>query len=128
MAGKESTADFASLKAKVLGKSGKEYWRSIEDMKLNPLNNNVVILIDNEVQEVRNGIILANPTVTAKPNVGKVVAVHNNSPIVQVGDQVMYLKHSGTGFKEDALVKESPEYKVISEKDILGIVEDGNYG
>lgn len=97
-------------------------------MKLNPLNNNVVILIDNEVQEVRNGIILANPTVTAKPNVGKVVAVHNNSPIVQVGDQVMYLKHSGTGFKEDALVKESPEYKVISEKDILGIVEDGNYG
>ena len=31
MAGKESTADFASLKAKVLGKSGKEYWRSIEE-------------------------------------------------------------------------------------------------
>jgi molybdopterin-containing oxidoreductase family iron-sulfur binding subunit len=31
MAGKESTADFASLKEKVLGKSGKEYWRSIEE-------------------------------------------------------------------------------------------------
>lgn len=97
-------------------------------MKLTPLNNNVVILVDYEVQEVRNGIILANPNVTAKPNVGRVVAVHNNSSIVQVGDQVMYLKHSGTGFKEDPLDKESPEYKVISEKDILGIVEDGNYG
>jgi co-chaperonin GroES (HSP10) len=97
-------------------------------MKLNPLNNNVVILIDNEVQEVRNGIILANPNVTAKPNVGTVVAVHENSPIVQVGQKVMYLKHSGTGFKEDILEKESPEYKVISERDILGIVEDGNYG
>ena len=97
-------------------------------MKLNPLNSNVVILIDNEVQEVRNGIILANPNVTAKPNVGTVTAVHENSPIVQVGQKVMYLKHSGTGFKEDILEKESPEYKVISERDILGIVEDGNYG
>lgn len=98
-------------------------------MKLNPLNNNVVILIEKEVEEARNGILLA-PTVTviAKPNTGKIVAVHPNNPTVQVGQKVMYLKHSGTGFKEDALDKESPEYKVISEKDILGIVEDGNYG
>lgn len=98
-------------------------------MKLNPLNNNVVILIDNQVEEARNGILLApTASVIAKPNVGKVVAVHPDNPIVKVGDEVMYLKHSGTGFKEDALVKDSPEYKVISERDILGIVEDGNYG
>lgn len=97
-------------------------------MKLNPLNNNVVIKIDTTVEEVRNGILLApSATVIAKPNVGVVVAVHPNDPLVQVGQEVMYLKHSGTGFKEDALEKGSPEYKVISEKDILGIVEDGNY-
>lgn len=96
-------------------------------MKLNPLNNNVVIKIDKEVEEARNGILLAPTAVIAKPNTGTVVAVHSNNPIVSVGQSVMYLKHSGTGFKEDSLDKDSPEYKVISERDILGIVENGNY-
>lgn len=97
-------------------------------MKLNPLNSNVVIRIENEVESVRNGIILAETAVVAKPNVGLVVAVHPNNPTVEVGQKVMFLKHSGTGFKEDPLDKNSTEYKVLSDKDILGIVEDGNYG
>lgn len=99
-------------------------------MKLNPLNNNVVIEIDSTLEEVsKSGILLApTATVLAKPNIGKVVAVHSNNPIVQVGQEVMFLKHSGTGFKSDPLDKNSPEYKVLSEKDILGITEDGNYG
>lgn len=98
-------------------------------MKLNPLNSNIVIKIDTEKVEEVNGILLA-PTaaVIAKPNIGTVVAVHPNNPIVEVGQKVMFLKHSGTGYKEDPLDKNSPDYKVLSEKDILGIVEDGNYG
>jgi len=97
-------------------------------MKLNPLNNNVVIRVDNEVETVRNGLIITETVAVAKPNVGTVVAVHANNPTVSVGQKVMYLKHSGTTFKEDPLDKNSPEYKVISEKDILGTTEDGNYG
>lgn len=97
-------------------------------MKLNPLNNNIVIRIENEIVEEVNGIILAPTASIAKPNIGTVVAVHANSPTVEVGQKVMFLKHSGTGFKDDPLDKNSPEYKVLSDKDILGIVEDGNYG
>lgn len=91
-------------------------------MKINPMNGYIVVEINKEVETIRNGLYLGATSVTI-PNTGKVVAVHKDSPQLKIGDEVMFIKHSGTGYKEDELNSESREFKVIKETEILGTID-----
>ncbi len=87
-------------------------------MKILPRKPKIVIRLDEEAPAISGGIHLATP-LSQKP-VGTVEAVYQGCEDFAVGDRVFYNKHSGTGYKEDELVKDSPEFKIVNEDDILG--------
>jgi chaperonin GroES len=95
-------------------------------MKLRPLDDRVVIKPSEAEGKSAGGIILPD-TAKEKPQMGKVVAAGpgktlddgKRSPMtVKKGDEVIYGKYIGSEVKIDG-----EDYVVISEKDILGIVE-----
>ncbi|AIM25278.1 co-chaperone GroES [Melissococcus plutonius] len=92
---------------------------------LKPLGDRVIIKVAEEEKTV-GGIVLAS-TAKEKPQTGKVIAVgqgrllDNGTKVpaeVKEGDTVMFEKYAGTEAKY-----ENEEYLIISEKDIIGIVE-----
>lgn len=95
-------------------------------MKVRPLGNRVVIKIKNEKERKVGGIVLPE---TAKeiPNQGEVIAVGPGTyrgdvlvPLdVEVGDNVVYMRHAGTGIELD----EEGDYIVISQDNILAVLE-----
>ncbi len=75
----------------------------------------------------KSGIVLPD-TAKEKPQEGSVLAVGPGRILddgareamdVQVGQKVLYAKYAGTEFKVDG-----EEYLIISQKDILAIVEE----
>jgi chaperonin GroES len=95
-------------------------------MKLRPLDDRVVIKPSEAEGKSAGGIILPD-TAKEKPQRGKVVAAGpgkmlddgKRSPMtVKKGDEVIYGKYIGSEVEIDG-----EDYVVISEKDILGIVE-----
>lgn len=94
---------------------------------LTPLGDRVVVKPQQRDEVTKSGIVLPD-TAKEKPQRGEVVAVGkgrlNDSgdrlPMdVQQGDSVLFAKYAGTEFK-----LEDDEYLILSEKDILAIVND----
>ena len=95
--------------------------------KLRPLGDRVVIKPTPREEMTKSGIVLPD-TAKEKPQEGEVLAVGagrklDNGTVeamdVKVGDKVLYAKYAGTEFKVD-----SDELLIVSQKDILAIVED----
>jgi len=95
-------------------------------LKLNPLNDRVVVTPLTAEEKTRGGVILPD-TAREKPNKGKVVAVGPGKlgddgkrfgAAVKQGDVVFYGKYSGTEIKV-----EGTEFKILREEDILGVEE-----
>jgi chaperonin GroES len=95
--------------------------------KLRPLGDRVVIEPTPREEMTKSGIVLPD-TAKEKPQEGKILAVGPGAfdndgkrvPIdVKAGDKVLYAKYAGTEFKV-----EGDELLIVSQKDILAIVED----
>jgi chaperonin GroES len=95
-------------------------------LKLNPLNDRVVVTPVTAEEKTAGGVILPD-TAREKPNKGKVVAAGPGKLgddgkrlgiSVRKGDVVLYGKYSGTEVKV-----EGQEFKILREDDILGIEE-----
>jgi chaperonin GroES len=93
---------------------------------LRPLGDRVVVQPSSQEETTRSGIVIPD-TAKEKPQRGTVVAVGEGRrdddgdriPMdVQVGDEVLFAKYSGTEFK-----LEDEEYLILSEKDILAKVK-----
>ena len=94
---------------------------------LTPLGDRVVVKPQQRDEVTKSGIVLPD-TAKEKPQRGEVIAVGKGRltdtgerlPMdVQKGDNVLFAKYAGTEFKLD-----DDEYLILSEKDILAIVED----
>lgn len=96
-------------------------------MKLRPLGDRVVIKALPREEVTRSGIVLPD-TAKEKPQEGEIIAVGpgrlddgERQPMdVKVGDKVLYAKYAGTEFK-----MEDEELLILSEKDILAVLENG---
>ena len=96
-------------------------------MKLKPLHDHIVVKPISENEVTKSGIVLPDTIDKEKPEKGEVVAVGNGKMLdngqraamsVKVGDKVMFKKYSPDEIKVDGV-----EYLIISENDILGILE-----
>ncbi len=96
-------------------------------MKLKPLGDRVLVKPIAVEERTKSGIVLPD-TAKEKPQRGKVLAVGqgrllDNGQLVPLqvkeGDRVLYSKYSGTEVKI-----ENEEYLVLSERDILAIIEE----
>ena len=95
--------------------------------KLRPLGDRVVVQPTPREEMTKSGIVLPD-TAKEKPQEGKVLAVGPGRILddgsreaidVSEGQKVLYAKYAGTEFKIDG-----DELLIISQKDILAIVED----
>jgi chaperonin GroES len=100
---------------------------SASSAKLRPLGDRLVLKPTPREEVTKSGIVLPD-TAKEKPQEGEVIAVGPGKVLddgtrgamdVQVGQRVLYAKYAGTEFKVDG-----DELLIISEKDILAIVED----
>ncbi|HEX8941248.1 MAG TPA: co-chaperone GroES [Candidatus Limnocylindrales bacterium] len=93
--------------------------------KLRPLGDRVVVRPTGREEMTKSGIVLPD-TAKEKPQEGEIIAVGpgkfdegKREPMdVSVGQKVLYAKYAGTEFKV-----EGEELLIISQKDILAIVE-----
>ncbi|MBP5372752.1 MAG: co-chaperone GroES [Clostridia bacterium] len=94
-------------------------------MNIKPLFDKVVVEATTKEETTKGGLLL--PTASQeKSQTAKVVAVGPGGIIdgkevtmqVKVGDVVLFAKYSGSDFKVDG-----KEFTIISQKDILAIVE-----
>ncbi|MGB7861503.1 MAG: co-chaperone GroES [Acidimicrobiia bacterium] len=95
-------------------------------MKLQPLGDRVVVKATDEAESrTASGLVIPD-TAKEKPQIGEVIAVGpgprdddgDRIPMdVSVGDKILYSKFAGTEVKLD-----SDEYLVLSERDVLAIV------
>jgi chaperonin GroES len=95
-------------------------------MKFRPLKDNVVIQVLEAEGKTNSGLFLPD-TAKEKPQQGKVIAVGTGKKLkggevvavdVKKGDKILFGKYSGNEVKID-----DEEYLIISEKDILAILE-----
>lgn len=88
---------------------------------LKPLNERVIIQIQELEEKTTSGIVLPSAA-KEKPQVGKVIAVSENTEDfttqLKVGDQVIFEKYAGTEIKYAG-----EEYLILKEKDIAAIIE-----
>lgn len=96
-------------------------------MKLKPLYDHVIVKPITENEITKSGIVLPDTIDKEKPEKGQVIAVGEGKLLengqtakmfVKVGDKVMFKKYSPDEIKIDGV-----EYLIISEGDILGILE-----
>lgn len=96
-------------------------------MDLKPLSDRVIVQPLEEEERTAGGILLPD-TAKERPQQGKVVAVgpgrvndegQRLEMSVKVGDRVVYGKYAGT-----EVVLEGDEYLILSENDILAIVQE----
>lgn len=94
------------------------------------------VLIRRDIFEAPKGSLIALPTQVQKDHapargtviaVGKTCGVFKNGELIEgitVGAKVIYAKFAGTMIKEDEHVKDSAEYWLVKDHDILCEVED----
>lgn len=96
-------------------------------MKVQPLNDRVLVKRIEEVQVTKGGIVIPD-TAKEKPIEGRIMAVGpgkmsdaGNRMTLQVkeGDRVLFGKYSGSEIKV-----EGEEYLMMREEDILAVIED----
>lgn len=99
----------------------------LNNMKLKPLHDHVIIKPITENEVTKSGIVLPDTIDKEKPEKGEVVAVGSGKLLdngqraamgVKVGDKVMFKKYSPDEIKIDGV-----EYLIISEGDILAVLE-----
>lgn len=95
-------------------------------MSIRPLGDKLVIEIIDDTEQTSGGIFIPD-SAKEKPQKGKVVAVGTGRTLdsgekepveVKVGEIVLYAKYAGTDIKVDNVM-----YKILSIKDVLGILE-----
>ena len=95
--------------------------------KLRPLGDRVVIKPTPREEMTKSGIVLPD-TAKEKPQEGKILATgpgrilddgKREAMDVKEGQKVLYAKYAGTEFKVD-----DDELLIVSQKDILAVVED----
>jgi len=95
---------------------------------LKPLGDRVLVKPICEEEKSKGGILLPDTVSKEKPQVGEVLEVgpggnDKDGKLIPMtlkkGDKVVYAKYSGTDIKDEA----DEEYLLISEKDILAIIE-----
>ena len=93
---------------------------------IKPLGDRVVIQVLEGELTTKSGIVLPDPA-KEKPQEGEVVAVGTGKVLdngqrasmdVKAGDKIIFSKYAGTEVKIDG-----KEYLIVSERDILAIVE-----
>lgn len=96
-------------------------------MKLRPLNNHLIVKASSKEEVSKSGIVLPDTIDQERPAQGEVIAVgpgkmndqgQRIEMTVKVGDQVVFKKYSPDDIKVDG-----EEYLVISENDVLAIIE-----
>jgi chaperonin GroES len=97
-------------------------------MKMKPLGDNVVVIPAAKEEITKSGIVIPDTAGQEKPEQGKVVAVGEGKRLdngtvapmsIKVGDLVMFKKYSPDEVKVDG-----EKYLVLSESDIIAILED----
>ncbi|MBU6286891.1 MAG: co-chaperone GroES [Chloroflexota bacterium] len=95
--------------------------------KLKPLGDKVVVRPTQREETTKSGIVLPD-TAKEKPQEGVIIAAGSGRVLdsgerlaleVHVGNKVLYAKYAGTEIKIDG-----EELLILSEKDVLAIVED----
>jgi len=95
-------------------------------MKLRPLNDRILVKRVEEKEVTKGGIIIPD-TAKEKPAEGKIVAVGqgalNNDGVrvpleVKKGDLILFGKYGG-----QEINVEGEEYLIISEQEVLGVIE-----
>lgn len=95
-------------------------------VNIKPLSDRVVLEVIDETEQTSGGIFIPD-TAREKPQKGLVLAVgpgrmtdsgKREEMQVKAGDKVLFAKYSGTDVK-----LADKEVKIMSEKDILGIIE-----
>lgn len=95
-------------------------------MKLKPLKDNIVVKVLEAEEKTGGGLFLPD-TAKEKPQQAKVIAVGSGrrlkggkvvAPSVKKGDTVLFGKYSGSEVRID-----KEEYLILSEKDILAVLE-----
>ncbi len=95
-------------------------------MNIKPLSDRVVVKPVVREEKTKGGLFLPD-TVKEKPMEGEIIAVGEGrvldngtkvTPVVKAGDRVIFAKYAGTEVKFD-----DEEYLIISEKDVLAIVQ-----
>ena len=98
------------------------------DVRIRPLADRVVVKPLEPEAQTKGGIYLPDTASKDRPTEGTVLAVgkgrtdDNGKTVpmnVKTGDKVLFAKYSGTEYKVDDV-----EYLILSEKDILGIVQE----
>lgn len=93
---------------------------------IKPLGDRVVVKVVEKEEKTKSGIVLPD-TAKEKPQEGKIVAVGTGKLLdngqrvaldVKEGDKVIFAKYGGTEIKVDG-----QDYLILSERDILAIVE-----
>jgi chaperonin GroES len=101
--------------------------RQVTARHLRPLGDRVVIKPTPREEMTKSGIVIPD-TVKEKPQEGSILAVGPGRILddgkreqidVKKGNKVLYAKYAGTEFKVD-----EEELLIVSQKDILAIVED----
>lgn len=96
-------------------------------MNLKPLGNKIILEAASKDEVTQSGIIIPDMVDKEKPEQAKVLAVGpgrigkdgSRIPVdVQVGDTVLFSKYSPTEIK-----LEGKEYLVVSDEDIMAIIE-----
>ncbi len=96
-------------------------------MKLRPLGDRLVVRPVSKEEKTASGIILPDTAGKERPEQGEVTAIGPGSlddkgnriaMSVKVGDKIVFKKYS-----PDEVKIESEEYLVISESDVLAVVE-----
>jgi len=90
-------------------------------MKLRPIEDHVVVKIENSAQEKKQGNIIIPDTAKEKPQIAEVIAVGTDEDlqkIIKVGDKVLFGKYAGTEIE-----LEGEKIMILSQSDILAIVE-----
>ncbi|MGH7902681.1 MAG: co-chaperone GroES [Candidatus Dormibacteraceae bacterium] len=97
-------------------------------MNLKPLGDRVVVKPVEKEEKTKSGIVLPD-TVKEKPQEGIVEAVgtgrllDNGTKVpmeLKIGDRILYAKYAGNDFKLEEI-----EYLIISEKDVLAVLQNG---
>jgi len=100
----------------------------MSDFRIKPLGDRVVIKPAEREEKTKGGIFLPDTASKERPMEGTVLAAgpgrhDDNGKLivmnVRAGDKVLFAKYSGTEFKVEEI-----EYLILSEKDILGIVQE----
>ena len=99
---------------------------SLSVSTVKPLSDRVFVKVSPSEEKTAGGILLPD-TAKEKPQVGEIAAVGpgkrsddgvRQEPEVKIGDKVLYSKYAGTDIKLG-----TEEYVLLSEKDILAIVD-----